>query len=266
MIKQINGEETINDYEAPASTAFDFNDVVTKDSNGRLALATGTTPRSELLGLIQATIASTDDDYASVKTVPVSEFRDPEAEYLADVDTGTAVLSQTGLYDLNDENGINLTSQGQKCIRISRILSTSLVRVKFVTGGSSQELRSITQTLAVADFTDNADATGEIDLDHVIPAGAVVVRTLVKSIVGFAGDTTATFQVGDGTDVDRYSTGTPSCFTTAVAGVDAGAVSGTAFHATAKTPTLTVTGGSDFTDIVTDGNGSIEVTIFYYEA
>ncbi len=126
-------------------------------------------------------------------------------------------------------------------------------------------LRIYQETCPVASFTDNADATGQLDLDTTLPAGCVVVASTVHAIVGFAGDTTAVFTIGDGTDVDRYNTGTPSCFTTAAAGVACGAVSGTAFHAAAKTPRVTVTGGSDFTSIVTDGNGTMVVTIYYYE-
>jgi hypothetical protein len=266
MIKQINGNHIINDFDAPASTAFDFNDVVTRDSNGSLAKATASTPRSELLGLIQQTIASTDDDYASVKTVPVLEFHDG-AEFLADVDTGTLTVAMRGLrYDLNDEDGIDVTSQGQKAVEVVRFISTTQARVKFVTEGDRMELKSYQETISVADFTDGGGATGTLALGITIPAGAVYAQTLVTGVVGFAGDTSATFQLGDGTDADRYSTGTPSVFATAVAGADAGVPSGTKFHSAAKTPTVTVTTATDFGLTVTDGNGAMVVTLFWYEA
>lgn len=266
MIKQINGEHIINDFDAPASTAFAFNDVVTRDSNGRLAKATATTPRSELLGLIQATITSSDDDYASVKTVPVLEFHEG-AEFLADVDTGTLTTAMRGLrYDLADHNGIDVTSQGQKAVEVVRYISTTQARVKFVTDGEKFGLRSYQQTVTVAEFTDGGSTVGTLDLGISIPAGAVYEQTLISGLTGFAGDTSATLQVGDGTDVDRYSTGTPSVFTTASAGIDAGVPSGTKFHSTAKTPKLTITSNADFTSVVSEGNGAMTVTLFWYEA
>lgn len=91
----------------------------------------------------------------------------------------------------------------------------------------------ITETVALADFTDGGGAAGTYVLTRGIPQGAFVLRTVLVNVTGFTGDTSATIQVGDGSDVDRYSTGTPSVFTTANA-IDVGAVSGTAIH-TART-------------------------------
>jgi len=267
MIKQINGNHLINDWDAPASTAFAFNDVVTRDANGRLAKATASTPRSELLGLIQITILSTDDDYTSVKTVPVLEFDGGTGEFLADVGTGTLTTAMRGLrFDLKDENEIDVTSTGQKCVEVVRFISTTQARVKFVTEGDRMELKSYQETVAVASFTDNTNTTGTLALGITIPAGAVFAQALITGVVGFAGDTTATIQIGDGSDVDRYSTGTPSVFATAVAGADAGVPSGIKFHSVVKTPTLIVTGGADFTSIASNGNGALTVTLFWYEA
>lgn len=263
MIKHINGEEVINDFVAPASTAFDMNDVVTRDANGKLAKATATTPRSELLGLIQATILSTDEDYAKDKTVAVLEFTD-NVEFEADVDTGTLTTAMRGLdFDLNDEDGIDVTSNAQKAVKITRYISATKARVKFNTSGAKQRLVSYSETVAFDDFTDGGSTAGTYDLGVSIPAGAVFARSLVTAVTGFIGDTSAVLVIGDGTDVDRYNTGTPSVFTTASAGIDAGAPSGTLFHSTAKTPKLTVTSGSDFTAV---SAGQLTVTLFWYEA
>lgn len=267
MIKHINGDPTINDFVAPASTEFDFDDVVTRDSSGQLALATASTPRSELLGLIQTVIDSEDSDYTSDKTVAVLEFTD-DVEFEADVDTGTLTTSMVGKrFDLNDENGIDVTSEGQKAVEIVRYLSASLARVKFVTTGDKMRLVSYQQTCAVADFTDSG-TTGTLALDITIPAGAVFARTLVTNIVGFAGDSSAVVTIGDpsGGDVDRYITGTPNVFSTAVAGVAMGAPSGTLWHTADIIPSVVITSATDFTDVVTDGNGSLDVTLFYYVA
>jgi hypothetical protein len=266
MIKLINGQPTVNDFTAPASTAFDFNDVVTRNSSGVLAKATASTPRSELLGLIQTVIASTDSDYASAKSVPVLEFTD-DVEFLADVDTGTLVSTMVGkLFDLADEDGIDVTSEGQKCVEIVRYVSATQARVKFITSGDRMRLVSYQQTVSVSEFTDGGSTAGTLALGITIPAGAVFARSLVTGIVGFAGDTTAVVTIGDGSDVDRYNTGTPDVFATLPAGVDVGAPSGTVFHSAVKTPTLTVTTGSDFGLAVTEGNGAMVVTLFYYVA
>jgi hypothetical protein len=117
------------------------------------------------------------------------------------------------------------------------------------------------ETVLFSQFTDGGGAAGTFDLSHSIPAGAVYARSTVHAITGFTGDTSATMTLGDGTDVDRYNTGTPSLFTTAAAGVDLGAPSGTLWHTAAKTPVLTVTSGSDWGLVVA---GAVTVTLFYY--
>lgn len=264
MIKQINGEVITNDYIAPASTAFEVNDVVTRTSAGKLAKATASTPRAELLGLIQAKIVSADADYASDKSVPVAEFHDG-AEYEADVDTGTLTTSMVGLrFDLNDHNGINVNANGQKAVEIARYLSSTKARVKFVKAGDRARLVTYQQTVTRAEFTDGGSTAGTKDLSITIPAGAVFLRTLVTDITGFIGDTSATLIVGvTGGDTDRYNTGTPSVFTTAPAGVDMGAPSGTAWHTASAVPTLLITSGADFTNV---SAGQLTVTLFWYEA
>ena len=88
-----------------------------------------------------------------------------------------------------------------------------------------------------------------------------MVACLSSAITGFAGDTSAVITVGDGTTVDRYNTGTPTVFTTAAAGVGLGVVSGTAFHAAAKTPVVTITSAADWGSVTA---GQITLTLLYY--
>ena len=266
MIKQNSGEETINAYKKAASVAFAKNDVVTRDSSGFLVLATATTPRSRILGLIQEDVVSTDADYAQNTFKSVLEFHtgSEEVEFMADVDTGTAVQAMVGkTFDLNDHNGLNVNSNLQKCFKITKIISTTKVLGKFIGDGSGMELVSYSQTVTRADFTDGGSTVGTKDLSVSIPAGAVFARALVTDITGFIGDTSAVLTVGDGTDVDRYNTGTPSVFTTASAGADMGAPSGTLFHSGAKTPKLTVTSNADFTNV---SAGQLTVTLFWYQS
>lgn len=264
MIKHSSDTEVkILPFTAPASTAFDFNDVVCLNTSGQLAKVTSETPRSAIIGLIQRDILSTDADYASTKTVPVQIATEVD-EFDADVSTGTAVSTMVGKrVDLDDEDSVNVNGATQKVFEITKIISTSKVRGKFVKSGDKERLVSYQETVAYSAFTDGGSTAGTYNLKTSIPAGAVFARTLVTGVTGFAGDTSAVLTVGDGTDVDRYNTGTPSVFATAAAGADVGAPSGTLFHSVAKTPKLTITSGSDFGAV---SAGALTVTLFWYEA
>lgn len=117
----------------------------------------------------------------------------------------------------------------------------------------------IEEYVSVGQFTDGGSTSGTYQMQETIPAGAHVLATLVTNVIGFAGDTTATLVVGDGSDVDRYNTGTPSVVSN-VAMVAMGAVSGTVVHTAAVRPTLTITGGSDFGKITA---GALAIRIVY---
>ena len=264
MIKQISGEVRVEDKVAPASVAFTRWDVVTLNSSGQLALATATTPRSELVGLIAQEIATTDDDYASTKVVPVHVFHD-EAEFEADVSTGTAATTMVGkMFSLDDEDSIDVTDEGQKCFEVTRFISTTKLRGRFVTDGDKMRLVSYQETITYDQFTDGGGTLGTLALNTTIPAGAVFARCLVTDITGFTGDTSAVITVGDvGGDVDRYNTGTPSVFTTAAAGVDMGAPSGTLWHTAAVVPDVHVTSNADFSSV---SAGQLTITLFWYES
>lgn len=132
-------------------------------------------------------------------------------------------------------------------------------------GGGVGKLVLYRQVCPVTAFTDGGSTSGTLVLGLTIPAGAVYARTLFSGLVGFTGDVSATATLGDGSDVDRYNTGTPNFFTTAAQGVDAGVPSGTLFHnAAIAIVTLTVTSNSDFTLVKSAGLGSVVVSMFYY--
>jgi hypothetical protein len=118
----------------------------------------------------------------------------------------------------------------------------------------------ITQTVAKAAFTDGGGASATFALTPTIPAGATFLSSAVTAVTGFAGDTSAVLIIGDGTDTDRYNTGTVNVFTTAAAGVDAGVPSGVKYHATEKTVTLTITSGADWGSV---SAGSVTVELYY---
>lgn len=120
-------------------------------------------------------------------------------------------------------------------------------------------VQCITETVAVADFTDGGAAVGTYTMAKSIPVGAAVLQTTVIGLTGFTGDTSAVITVGDGTDVDRYNTGTPSVFTTAAA-LAVGVPSGVREHAAAIAPVLTVTSNADFTAVTA---GQLTIRIYY---
>jgi len=112
-----------------------------------------------------------------------------------------------------------------------------------------------------SDFTDLTTAVGNYTCKFTLPVGFNIVRATVANVTGFTGDTTAVITVGDGSDVDRLNTGTPSVVAT-IGGVDLGVPSGTVVVATAFKPVLTVTGGADFTSI---SAGQLDIQVYGYQ-
>lgn len=125
------------------------------------------------------------------------------------------------------------------------------------------KITELKQTFAVSGFTDGGSTSGTAQFTNAVPAGAVLVGSKIGPITGFAGDVSATIIVGDGTDTDRYMTGTPSVFTTQAVGVESGVPSGSKLITTANRPTVTVTTSTDFTLAVTNGSGRVTVSIYY---
>ena len=107
-------------------------------------------------------------------------------------------------------------------------------------------------------FTDGGSTAGTYQVQFELPVGFYVERTQVYDVTGFTGDTSAVITVGDGSDVDRYNTGTPSVFAT-ISRLDLGVASGTRFIATATRPTITVTSGADFTSVAA---GALSIRVY----
>jgi hypothetical protein len=118
----------------------------------------------------------------------------------------------------------------------------------------------ISQRITYSQFTDGGATAGTKVLNEGIPEGAWVLRSKLRNLTGFSGNVSATIQIGDGTDADRYSTGTPDVFTSLDA-ADVGAPSGTQIHADAKSVTVTITSSSDW-GLVTAG--AVTVDILYW--
>ena len=119
---------------------------------------------------------------------------------------------------------------------------------------------SLSMTVQGNAFTDGGGASGTFTLAESIPAGATVLKCVCTSVSAFSGDTTAIVKVGDGTDPDRYTTGSPSVFASSAAGVSLGGVSGQAYHSEAKQPVITITGGSDWGSVA---DGKFAMKLYY---
>lgn len=117
----------------------------------------------------------------------------------------------------------------------------------------------IEERVEQSQFTDGGAAVGTYVLKQQIPVGASVIQALVTDVVAFAGDTSCTLTIGDGTDADRYNTGTPSIFA-ATDMVTMGAPSGVREHSAAKSVTLTATSASDWGSVT---GGALTVRIVY---
>lgn len=122
-------------------------------------------------------------------------------------------------------------------------------------------LVKFTETVAYDAFTDGGATVGTFDLTvSGVPIGATLLFAALTAVTGFAGDTSAVLTIGDGSDADRYNTGTPDVFSTAANGVAVGAPSGVQYHAAAKTVTLTVTTAADFSSV---SAGSLTVEMYF---
>lgn len=140
--------------------------------------------------------------------------------------------------------------------------------VAFPDGGTNRSygvIGVLSESVVVTDFTDGGSTSGTLQLTGSVPAGAVLLGSKVIVTAGFAGDTTATLTIGDGSDVDRYNTGTPSVFATAATGIETGVPSGNKLVTTANRPTLTVTSSADFTSVKSNGSGALTVNIYFLQ-
>jgi hypothetical protein len=136
------------------------------------------------------------------------------------------------------------------------------VKADSLGGDYKCEVGVISQRLTTVTMTDGGSTALTQSLAADIPLGARALGTTVQDVTGFAGDTTAVIIVGDGTDTDRYNTGTPSVFAT-IAAVDMGVPSGTIFHSAAKTPVVTITSTADATSVKSNGSGALTVHLSY---
>ena len=128
-------------------------------------------------------------------------------------------------------------------------------------------VKKLSLTITPALMTDNTNTTGYIDFPtNSLPANCFVLGWSCKATAGFAGDTTATIQVGIAGTLDFYSAITTGSI---FAAGKVGAIVKTNhphYQVAAATPRVTITGTADFTAIKTDGTGRAVVNIYYIPA
>ena len=139
----------------------------------------------------------------------------------------------------------------------------SLADLRKEMGETAPAIDSITQSVTVSEFTDGGSTAGTLELTEVVPAGAVLLGSKVLVTGAFDGDTSATLIIGDGSDTDRYMTGTPSVFAAAATGIETGVPSGNKLVTADNQPVLTVTTAADFSSCKTADNGAATVTIYF---
>lgn len=157
------------------------------------------------------------------------------------------------------DSGTYSLKSGQMAGHVVAYRSSGIALVLFDT-----ELKThvYAQTIAIGDFTDNTDATGYVDLDIDIPAGAIVRGWQADVNTGFTGDTTAVIQVGESGNLDRFSSKVDnSVLAAGVVGAVAPSVTGDpAYCASDTTVRVTVTGGADFGSIAA---GELDLKIIF---
>lgn len=116
--------------------------------------------------------------------------------------------------------------------------------------------------LALADFTDGEDATGYVDGEFTLPAGAIPVLWEADVTTAFAGTTSATMMVGTTTDTDAFSA-TTSNSVAAVAKKTSFALAPSSTSARTIRVTVTDTKASspDFGDFTA---GELTLRLFYH--
>ncbi len=98
-------------------------------SSGTLILATNTTAGYSIVGVLKKTVATTDDDYATARLLPVEVPVEMNVEWEADVKVGTLVATSVGLYfDLttaDDGSGVDQSASTYDIVQCTKFISAS---------------------------------------------------------------------------------------------------------------------------------------------
>jgi hypothetical protein len=106
------------------STALSADSLVTFTS-GLLVAATSSTAVADLIGVIRHTIASTDSDYATARSVEVEVPVERFTEWEMDVTSGLVAADILKEVDLTDASTVNRGASSIKVCRATKVLSTT---------------------------------------------------------------------------------------------------------------------------------------------
>ena len=103
---------------------------ITKDtlvtfSSGLLIAATSATASADLAGVIVKTIAATDSDYATARTVPVQVPVERYTEWEGDVTSGLVATDMGAEVDLTDGATVNRAASAIKAVRMTKFISAT---------------------------------------------------------------------------------------------------------------------------------------------
>lgn len=107
------------------STALTTDTLVTFTS-GLLVAATSSTATADLIGVIRHTIASTDSDYATARSVEVEVPVERNTEWEIAVTSGLVAGDILKEVDLTDAATVNRGASSIKIVRAVKVLSTTL--------------------------------------------------------------------------------------------------------------------------------------------
>lgn len=128
----------IETYTKATSTAFPFRSLIAPDEDATTqAFAAATASTERVLGSINATVVSTDADYASAVKKPV--LVDEDGIWKFNVGTGTADANdEQGYIDLADADQVDVTASSVDNVFVTSFISSSYVLGK-ITGWAGRD-------------------------------------------------------------------------------------------------------------------------------
>ena len=131
MFKVIQGKTKFMWFPVTTSTAFKAGDLVAMNVGSNLLIeATATTAGNLILGVIRHAIASTDDNYATARSVEVEVPVEKNVVWKCDeVGTGTAEAADVGLYcDIDGGGEIDINDSTYDIFFVTKYISQTDVR------------------------------------------------------------------------------------------------------------------------------------------
>jgi len=133
MFKLNQGKTKVEFLPVTTSTALAEGALLTF-SSGKLVAATSTTATTALVGVCRKTIASTDSDYATARTIPVEVPVERNTTWEGDVTSGLVVADIGKDVDLTDASTVNRAGTSIGAVQVVDVISTTkgVFRIKFL--------------------------------------------------------------------------------------------------------------------------------------